>query len=98
MARKILAVLGSAVFLVIAPGFIAVLAPRWISRWRLGLPLSGTPVDRIVGGLLMALGTAGLLDSFVRFALEGMGTSFPPGIWLLPACIATFEIRCISRL
>ena len=31
--RKVLALLGSAVFLVIAPGFVAGLVPWWISHW-----------------------------------------------------------------
>ena len=32
--RKVLAIVGSAVFLVIAPGFVAGLVPWWISHWR----------------------------------------------------------------
>ena len=35
------------------------------------------PLDRIAGGLLMTLGAAGLLDSFIRFAFEGIGTPAP---------------------
>jgi hypothetical protein len=31
--RRALAVLGSALFLVIAPGVVAVLVPWWISKW-----------------------------------------------------------------
>ncbi len=31
---KELAIVGSAVFLVIGPGFVAGLVPWWISRWR----------------------------------------------------------------
>ncbi len=69
--------LGSAVFLVIAPGFVAGLAPWWISRWRLEAPFFGLILFRFAGGALIALGSIGLLDSFARFALQGLGTPAP---------------------
>ena len=71
------ALVGSAIFLVIAPGGIAVLVPYWISGWRIGPPLPGLPALRVVGGALIALGIPGLLDSFARFALDGLGTPAP---------------------
>jgi protein-S-isoprenylcysteine O-methyltransferase Ste14 len=77
MLRKILAMLGSAVFLVIAPGFVAGLAPWWISRWRLEARFFGMPLFRFAGGALIALGGIVLLDSFARFALQGLGTPAP---------------------
>lgn len=77
MIRKALAIFGSAVFLVIAPGFVAGLMPWWISRWRLETPFFGMPLFRFAGGMLIALGTIGLLDSFVRFAVQGVGTPAP---------------------
>src|ERR1700685_2816444 len=77
MTRKIWAMAGSAVFLVIAPGFVAGLVPWWISRWRLEAPFFGTPLFRFAGAVLIALGVAGLLDSFARFALQGLGTPAP---------------------
>lgn len=75
--RKVLALLGSAVFLVIAPGFIAGLVPWWISHWRVEAPFFGLPVFRFGGSLLVALGLIGLLNSFARFALQGLGTPAP---------------------
>ena len=75
--RKLLAIIGSAVFLVIAPGFVAGLAPWWISQWRVEAPFFGLRLFRLGGGLLIALGVIGLLDSFVRFALKGVGTPAP---------------------
>jgi protein-S-isoprenylcysteine O-methyltransferase Ste14 len=69
--------LGSALFLVIAPGTIAGLVPWWISRWRMQPPLLGFFPCRIVGALLIAAGLPVLLDSFVRFALKGLGTPAP---------------------
>jgi protein-S-isoprenylcysteine O-methyltransferase Ste14 len=77
MMRKVLAILGSAVFLVIAPGFVAGLVPWWISRWRVEAPFFGMPLLRFVGGMLTTLGVICLLDSFVRFALQGVGTPAP---------------------
>jgi protein-S-isoprenylcysteine O-methyltransferase Ste14 len=71
------AMAGSAVFLVIAPGFIAGLVPWWISRWRLDPPFFGMPLLRFAGSALIALGGVGLLDSFVRFAWQGLGTPAP---------------------
>src|ERR1700674_3701528 len=41
MIRKVSAIVGSAVFLVIAPGFVAGLVPWWISRWQLETPFLG---------------------------------------------------------
>jgi protein-S-isoprenylcysteine O-methyltransferase Ste14 len=35
------------------------------------------PVFRFAGGILMALGVVGLLDSFIRFAVQGAGTPAP---------------------
>src|SRR5580658_9779743 len=75
--RKVLAVVGSAVFLNIAPGFVAGLAPRWITHWEVEAPFFGLSLFRWVGALFIALGAIGLLDSFVRFALQGLGTPAP---------------------
>ena len=77
MLRKVWAIIGSAVFFVIAPGFVAGLAPRWISGWRIQAPLFGMPLFRFAGVVLIALGVVGLLDSFVRFAVQGLGTPAP---------------------
>jgi len=75
--RKVWAILGSAVFLIVAPCFVAGLVPWWISRWRVEAPFFGMAIFRFIGGLLATLGVIGLLDSFTRFALEGVGTPAP---------------------
>jgi|SRR3984885_4628891 len=75
--RKVLAIAGSAVFLVIAPGFVAGLVPWWISRWRIPAPFLGMQLVRVIGAALAGLGAVVLLDSFVRFALQGLGTPAP---------------------
>src|SRR5215472_4135169 len=77
MTRKILAVVGSALFLVIAPGFVAGLVPWWISHWQVETPFFGISILRFVGGVLIVLGAIGLLDSFIRFAVQGLGTPAP---------------------
>jgi protein-S-isoprenylcysteine O-methyltransferase Ste14 len=76
-ARRTSAILGSALFLVIAPGIGAVLVPWWISRWEVQGPLFGFPPIRVVGVILIILSIPVLLDSFARFALQGLGTPAP---------------------
>jgi protein-S-isoprenylcysteine O-methyltransferase Ste14 len=77
MTRRVLAIAGSAVFLVIAPGFVAGLAPWWISHWQVETFFPGMWLFRLAGGTLIILGAIGLLDSFARFALQGFGTPAP---------------------
>lgn len=75
--KRAAAILGSAVFLVIAPGTLAVYVPWIISRWRIAPPLLGLLTLRILGALMIAAGLPVLLDSFARFALQGLGTPAP---------------------
>ena len=75
--RRVFAVIGSALFLVLAPGFVAGLVPWWICHWRIeSSAMSWLPV-RIAGGALVVAGTLVLLDSFARFAMKGLGTPAP---------------------
>jgi protein-S-isoprenylcysteine O-methyltransferase Ste14 len=79
--RRVFAVLGSIFFLLIAPGTVTGVIPWAISDWRMQPPLLGLPFVRVVGALLIAVGIPMLLDSFARFALQGLGTPapvFPP--------------------
>jgi protein-S-isoprenylcysteine O-methyltransferase Ste14 len=71
------AIVGSAIFLVITPGTVAILVPYWLSRWHLAPPLFGWQPLRIFGVLLIAAGLPVLLDSFLRFAVQGLGTPAP---------------------
>ena len=75
--HRVTAVVGSALFLVVAPGTLVVLVPLWISGWRVIPPLLGFVGFRVLGALLMAAGLPVLLDSFARFALQGLGTPAP---------------------
>jgi protein-S-isoprenylcysteine O-methyltransferase Ste14 len=75
--RRFSAVLGSAFFLLIAPGTVAGLVPWWISGWRIQSALLNFPPFRWLGALLIVVGIPLLLDSFARFALKGLGTPAP---------------------
>jgi len=75
--RRLWASLGSVVFFLLAPGLVAGLAPWWISRWHMQPPLLGSSLLRVAGAALIAVGTPALLDSFARFALQGLGTPAP---------------------
>jgi protein-S-isoprenylcysteine O-methyltransferase Ste14 len=68
------AIFGSALFLVVAPGTFTIYIPWTITRWRFAPPLLGISFFRLLGVLLIAAGLPVLLDSFARFALQGMGT------------------------
>lgn len=75
--RKVFAVPGSALFLLIAPGVVAGYIPWMLCRWRFGVPLLGTYLFRVAGIVFVAAGLAVLIDSFARFALQGLGTPAP---------------------
>ena len=74
---KTIAVLGSALFFVVAPSVLAGLIPWWMTRWEFLPPFFDLQATRAVGILLIVLGLPGLVDSFVRFALQGLGTPAP---------------------
>lgn len=68
------ALLGSALFLVLAPGSIAGLMPWLIAGWP---GPSANPAFVAVGVVLLGLGAVLLLDCFRRFAVQGLGTPAP---------------------
>ncbi|HEX7926317.1 MAG TPA: isoprenylcysteine carboxylmethyltransferase family protein [bacterium] len=71
------ALAGSALFLVIAPGILAGVIPWQVTGWEAQPPLLGWPWTRGLGILLIGAGLPILLDSFRRFAVEGLGTPAP---------------------
>ncbi len=75
--RRVSAIVGSALFFVLAPCTVAGLVPWWISRWNIRPPLLGLSPLRIAGAVLILAGLPVLLDSFARFAFEGLGTPAP---------------------
>jgi len=64
--RRVFAIVGSIVFLLIAPGTVAGVIPWEISHWRMQ-----------VGASFIGVSIPMLLDSFARFALRGIGTPAP---------------------
>lgn len=74
---RVRSILGSALFLIVAPGTVAGLAPWWISGWQARPPFWRVPVLPALGVLLVVVGVAVLLDSFFRFAVFGQGTPAP---------------------
>src|SRR5262245_61805069 len=75
--QKVSAVLGSALFFVVAPCVLAGLIPWWMTRWEFRPALLNLELTRGVGVLLVLAGVPGLVDSFARFALQGLGTPAP---------------------
>jgi protein-S-isoprenylcysteine O-methyltransferase Ste14 len=75
--RQATAIVGSALFFVVAPFLAAAVVPWWINRWEFGPPFFGLGFTRVLGGLIIACGVPGLVDSFARFALQGLGTPAP---------------------
>jgi protein-S-isoprenylcysteine O-methyltransferase Ste14 len=72
-----MAILGSALFFMIAPCVAAGVIPWWITRWEFRPPFFGLELTRAGGVILIIAGTLGLVDSFARFALRGVGTPAP---------------------
>ncbi|RWH69742.1 isoprenylcysteine carboxylmethyltransferase family protein [Mesorhizobium sp.] len=74
--RSFSAIVGSALFLVVAPGVVAGLVP-WLLTDDYHTPLSVVPGFVAAGSILVVVATAILLHAFARFALEGLGTPAP---------------------
>jgi protein-S-isoprenylcysteine O-methyltransferase Ste14 len=77
--RKPMAAASSAAFFILAPGVVAGLAPWWLTSWRVRQPLlwwAWAPL-RVAGGVLIAAGVVVLVQAFVRFVREGVGTPAP---------------------
>ena len=75
--QKTSAVLGSAFFFVVAPYMAAGLIPWWITHWKFELAFLAVEVTRAVGVLLILTGVPGVVNSFARFAVQGLGAPAP---------------------
>lgn len=75
--RTVAAILGSIVFFFIAPFTIAGVIPWAMTDWQVRSPEFAHPIAQGIGAAMAALGTLFLLDSFARFALQGLGTPAP---------------------
>jgi protein-S-isoprenylcysteine O-methyltransferase Ste14 len=70
-------ILGTILFVLVVPGTVVVLAPYWLTGWRPGPAILGTPLTRWLGVLLIVLGLPLFIDFVVRFVREGLGTPAP---------------------
>jgi len=71
------AIAGSILFLFVAPGIVAGVIPWSISYYRVNPPLFGIAPLCWLGVLLLIFGGVLLLETFARFALQGLGTPAP---------------------
>ena len=72
-----MSLLASALFLVIAPGTVAVWVPWLLTRWRPGSAPPSLDDVRVAGFALAVVGGVLLLDAFGRFAWIGRGSPAP---------------------
>ncbi len=74
---KLTAILGSALFFLVAPAMLAGVIPWSITHWEFQPPFLAVEATRLAGVVFIIAGMPGLLDSFARFALQGLGTPAP---------------------
>src|SRR5262245_61250258 len=99
--RNTTAIVGSALFFVIAPFLAGAIIPWWITRWEFRPAFFDLGLMRAIGVLLIVAGVPGVVDSFARFALQGLGTPAPVAppqrLVVTGLYIDTCEIRCTFR-
>jgi protein-S-isoprenylcysteine O-methyltransferase Ste14 len=61
----------------IAPATVAGVVPWLLTRWEVQSPVPGGPPAQLAGALLLGAGAAVIANSFVHFAVEGVGTPAP---------------------
>ena len=71
------AAVGTVAFFCLAPGLVAGLGPWLVSRWRIEQPFRFYWPARLAGALLILAAVAFLVNAFVRFVVEGIGTPAP---------------------
>ncbi len=69
------AAIGSAGFFAFAPGIVVGVIPWWLTGWR--IRLDWPVLLRVVGLVLVVAGVVVLVQAFVRFVREGLGTPAP---------------------
>ena len=74
---KTTAILGSALFFVVAPCLVAGVIPWWIGRWEFAGAFLDVALTRLIGVVMILVGLPSVVDSFARFALRGLGTPAP---------------------
>ena len=74
---KASALIGSALFFIVAPFFLGGFIPWSLTQWQFRPAFLGSDLTRILGGILIIAAVPGIVDCFRRFALEGLGTPAP---------------------
>ena len=77
--RRPSAAVGSAVFFVVGPGTVVGLIPWLLTGWQVRDPVPPpywVPM-RVLGVILLVAGLIVLVQAFVRFVVEGLGTPAP---------------------
>lgn len=75
--RKSTAAVGSAVFFLVGPGIVVGVVPWLLTGWRAREPAPYWAPVSVLGAALLVTGLVVLLQAFVRFAVEGLGTPAP---------------------
>jgi protein-S-isoprenylcysteine O-methyltransferase Ste14 len=75
--RRARAAAGSLVFLVVAPGVVAGVVPWALTGWEAASPPPARGILGVGGAVLLAAGVVVLLEAFVQFVREGLGTPAP---------------------
>jgi len=76
LVTRLAAATGSAIWLALAPGTVAVVIPWWLTGWRMAAPAPAWGL-RALGVALITAAGAVLLTGFAGFALDGLGTPAP---------------------
>jgi protein-S-isoprenylcysteine O-methyltransferase Ste14 len=76
--RRVTAAVGSVVFFAVGPGIVVGLIPWLLTGWQVRDPLPPywAPM-RVLGVILLLAGLIVLVQAFVRFVVEGLGTPAP---------------------
>ena len=75
--RRPSAAIGSVVFFVVGPGTVVGLIPWLLTRWQVREPVPYWAPMRVIGVILLVAGLIVLIQAFVRFVVEGLGTPAP---------------------
>src|ERR671912_331479 len=75
--RRPSAAVGSAVFFVVAPGTVVGLIPWLLTGWQVREAVPYWAPMRVLGAVLLVAGLNVLVQAFVRFTVEGLGTPAP---------------------
>ena len=75
--RRPIAAVGSAVFFLVAPGTVVGLIPRLLTGWQVRDPVRYWAPMHVLGVILLVAGLIVLVQAFVRFVVEGLGTPAP---------------------